>query len=70
MTIKSIPPASSHLALMPVPAPPPMIGTPASTFARKRSMTARRDSVIVRYSGRRLMKFSTSASANAGSLMW
>ena len=29
MTIRSMPPASSNLALMPVPAPPPMMGTPA-----------------------------------------
>src|SRR5262249_39543364 len=37
MMIRSIPPASAHLALMPVPAPPPMIGLPAATWARRRS---------------------------------
>src|SRR5690554_2283116 len=37
MTIKSMPPISSHLAEMPVPAPPPMIGLPASIFFLKRS---------------------------------
>src|SRR6478672_9417663 len=31
-----MPPASDILALMPVPAPPPMIGWPAATFARSR----------------------------------
>src|SRR5438477_5046766 len=31
-----MPPASSHLAEMPVPAPPPMTGSPAATLARKR----------------------------------
>src|SRR5206468_2279104 len=31
-----MPPASAHLALMPVPAPPPMIGLPAATWARSR----------------------------------
>src|SRR6516225_1619115 len=36
MMIRSMPPASAHLALMPVPAPPPMIGLPAATWARRR----------------------------------
>src|ERR1051325_5163446 len=36
MMIRSIPPASAHLALIPVPAPPPMIGLPAATWARRR----------------------------------
>src|SRR4051794_38827979 len=44
MTIRSMPPASSHLALMPVPAPPPMIGRPAATFVRSRSTIVARDS--------------------------
>ena len=35
MMMRSMPPASAHLALMPVPAPPPMIGLPAATWARK-----------------------------------
>src|SRR5271163_1323927 len=46
MTIRSIPPASSHLALIPVPAPPPMTGRPAATFLRSRSMIVARDSGI------------------------
>src|SRR5262249_15009766 len=37
MMIRSMPPASAHLALRPVPAPPPMIGLPAATWARSRS---------------------------------
>src|SRR5688572_23290428 len=36
MTIRSMPPASSHLADMPVPAPPPMMARPLATLARKR----------------------------------
>src|SRR5262249_4579502 len=36
MMMRSIPPASAHLALIPVPAPPPMIGLPAATWARRR----------------------------------
>src|SRR5262245_56509985 len=36
MMIRSMPPASAHLALKPVPAPPPMIGRPAATWARSR----------------------------------
>src|SRR5262245_29071340 len=34
--MRSIPPASSLLAEMPVPAPPPMIGSPRATLARRR----------------------------------
>src|SRR5262249_14187031 len=37
MMIKSMPPASAHLALSPVPAPPPMIGRPSVTLRRKAS---------------------------------
>src|SRR6185369_6414393 len=37
MTMRSIPPASSHLAERPVPAPPPISGRPAAILARKRS---------------------------------
>lgn len=33
MTIRSMPPASSHLAEIPVPAPPPMMGLPFSALA-------------------------------------
>src|SRR5262245_35065236 len=35
MMMRSMPPISAHLALMPVPAPPPMIGLPAATWARR-----------------------------------
>ncbi len=34
MMIRSIPPASAHLALRPVPAPPPMIGRPSAILRR------------------------------------
>src|SRR5436190_19853337 len=37
MTMRSMPPASSHLAERPVPAPPPISGLPAASLARKRS---------------------------------
>src|SRR6187549_3329483 len=37
MTIRSMPPASSHFADRPVPAPPPISGRPAAILARKRS---------------------------------
>src|SRR3954453_18863900 len=37
MMIRSIPPASAHFALRPVPAPPPMIGSPASILRRNPS---------------------------------
>src|SRR5215203_2669297 len=46
MTMRSIPPASSSLALMPVPAPPPTIGTPRSTCWRSRSRTWSRVNAI------------------------
>src|SRR5262249_55974703 len=46
MTIRSMPPASAHLADRPVPAPPPTIGRPAATWARRRSRMAWRESVI------------------------
>src|SRR5664279_4984133 len=42
MTMRSMPPASSHLADRPVPAPPPMIGRPAAILARKRSSSVAR----------------------------
>ena len=42
MTIKSIPPASSHFAEIPVPAPPPMMGSPFSIFSRKRDNISER----------------------------
>ena len=32
MTMRSMPPASSHLAERPVPAPPPMMGWPSATI--------------------------------------
>src|SRR3954452_16012159 len=48
MTIKSIPPASSHLADRPVPAPPPTIGSPRATLARRRAtMLSRELSAVV-----------------------
>src|SRR5436309_2003189 len=48
MTIKSIPPASSHLADRPVPAPPPTIGSPRATLARRRArMPSRELSAVV-----------------------
>src|SRR5678816_293528 len=37
MTMRSMPPASSHFADKPVPAPPPISGRPAAILARKRS---------------------------------
>src|SRR5271154_6890164 len=42
MTIRSTPPASSHLAESPVPAPPPTIGSPRATIARNFSIRAER----------------------------
>src|SRR4029078_6768322 len=36
MMIRSMPPASAHFALMPGPAPPPMIGLPEASCVRKR----------------------------------
>src|SRR4051794_32434299 len=36
MMIRSMPPASAHLADRPMPAPPPTIGRPAATWARSR----------------------------------
>src|SRR5690349_18532545 len=36
MTMRSMPPASSHLAERPVPAPPPTMGSPRAIFARRR----------------------------------
>src|SRR5262249_26309878 len=37
MMMRAMPPASAQRALMAVPAPPPMIGLPAATWARSRS---------------------------------
>src|SRR6478735_9769981 len=37
MTMRSMPPASSHFADRPVPAPPPISGRSAAILARKRS---------------------------------
>src|SRR5690606_5750066 len=34
MTMRSMPPSSSHFAESPVPAPPPMIGSPRAIIAR------------------------------------
>src|SRR5579871_5011491 len=43
MIMRSIPPASAHFALRPVPAPPPMIGCPSEIFFRKVSRICLRD---------------------------
>src|SRR5947207_14733881 len=40
--MRSTPPSSSSLALIPVPAPPPMIGCPAATFALSRARISSR----------------------------
>src|SRR6516164_6207829 len=40
MTMRSMPPASSHFAERPVPAPPPISGRPAAILAPKRSRSA------------------------------
>src|SRR5438105_1706076 len=50
MMIRSTPPASAHLALRPVPAPPPMIGRPVATLRRRRSRIWARVSVTMRRS--------------------
>src|SRR5215216_2385507 len=42
MTMRSMPPASSHLAERPVPAPPPMIGSPRAAMARNLSINSLR----------------------------
>src|SRR5512145_1021158 len=42
MTMRSMPPASSHLAESPVPAPPPMIGTRRFTMSWKRAISRSR----------------------------
>src|SRR5437762_6512658 len=44
MTMTSMPPASSHLAESPVPAPPPMIGSPRRTIPWNLSIRLRRSS--------------------------
>src|SRR6185295_13111498 len=40
MTMRSMPPASSHFADRPVPAPPPISGRPAAILARKRARSS------------------------------
>ena len=65
--IRSVPPASAHLADRPVPAPAPMITPPPSSVAR--SLRAR---LVARHAGRlrrSSSSFSAIASANASSLM-
>src|SRR4051812_44417968 len=44
---RSMPPASAHLALIPVPAPPPMIGLPAATWARSRLRHSSREKKLM-----------------------
>src|SRR5262249_19339092 len=46
MMIRSIPPASAHLALSPVPAPPPMIGRCWAALSRNRARISSRVSGI------------------------
>src|SRR5262249_13844967 len=46
MTSRSIPPASDIFAEMPVPAPPPTIGFPASTLARSFSRIVWRANMV------------------------
>src|SRR5947207_15692196 len=46
MMRRSMPPSSAHLALIPVPAPPPMIGLPAATWARSRARMSSRVNMI------------------------
>ena len=65
MTMRSMPPASSHLAERPVPAPAPMITPPASSVARSR---ARASSPVTPASFTKESSFATIASANSGSL--
>ena len=43
MISRSMPPASAHLALRPVPAPPPMIGRPSAIFLRNDARISLRD---------------------------
>src|SRR5688572_12081832 len=45
---RSMPPASAHLAEMPVPAPPPTIGLPAATWARSRLRISSRAKRLMR----------------------
>src|SRR5688500_8074672 len=42
-----MPAAASHLALMPVPAPAPMIGSPQATLSRSRCKMSWRESVFI-----------------------
>ena len=82
MTIRSMPPASSHLADRPVPAPPPMIGSPrrdhgaealedglAGDAGHGSAPGYRRAPALARWR-MTSSKAATSASAKAGSLMW
>src|ERR1043165_2739554 len=50
MINRSMPPFSAHLAEMPVPAPPPMIGLPAASWARNRSRICSRVKKLMTYS--------------------
>ena len=74
MTMRSMPPASSHLAESPVPAPPPMIGSPRRDHAAKLARgclacEAWRGSLAQCAGGGDLAEAAaTSASAKAGSL--
>ena len=79
MTMRSTPPASSHFAERPVPAPPPTIGSPRAAIARNFSISALRSNLGIvtslRACGRpsapcSARKAATTAAANSGSLIW
>ena len=78
MTMRSMPPASSHLADRPVPAPPPMIGSPRGDHGVEfledascvRCGACRSIPQRARFGSRSRGSCSTSAAAKAGSLMW
>src|SRR5215470_16837638 len=48
MMIRSMPPASAQRAVIPVPAPPPTIGRPAATWARRRCKHCSRVKKLIR----------------------
>src|SRR4029079_6202559 len=48
MMMRSMPPASSHLAESPVPAPPPMIGSPWGIIAGTRASSSSRVKRLIR----------------------
>src|SRR5262245_26590044 len=64
MMMRSMPPASAHLALMPAPAPPPMIAWPAATWARRRVRQSSRVKLIVVPQGCGLILYHVVAQTN------